>query len=209
MSPPEDADRGGVVDRDPTGPPVTDRRWRRPGLLSSAVALGLVALLSLTAPDLQTPPRQWSAVSVGERGTLRDKSVTVTSVRTTSALELRTQVLSSTGVFVVAGAEVDALVTPIYFRRIRLETRGGLRYDPRSEWIEAQPPLLQPGFTVTGSWVFEVPADRVAGARLLVENEPREFDGFDEGLRIDLALDGGPPRPSALRLDPASIRVTR
>lgn len=174
-----------------------------------AAAVGLVALLSVTAPDLETPPRQWSAVSTGERGALRDKVVTVTSVRTASALELRTQVLSSAGVFVVVGVDVDSLVTPIYFRRVQLETRGGLRYDPRSEWIEAQPPLLQPGFSVTGSWVFEVPADRAAGARLLVENEPREFDAFDAGLRIDLALDDEPPRPGSLRLDPAAIRVTR
>ena len=174
-----------------------------------AVALGLVALLTLTAPDLETPPRQWTEVSVGDRGTLRDKEVTVTSVRTTSALELRQQVLTSTGVFVVVGVEADALITPIYFRRVHLETRAGSRYDPRSEWIEAQPPMLQPGFTVTGSWVFEVPAERVAGARLLVENEPREFDGFDQGLRFDLALDGATPRPGALRLDPAVITVTR
>jgi hypothetical protein len=168
-----------------------------------------VALLTLTAPDLETPPRQWTAVSVGDRGTLRDKVATVTSVRTASALELRQQVLTSTGVFVVVGVEADALVTPIYFRRVHLETRAGLRYDPRSEWIEAQPPMLQPGFTVAGSWVFEVPAERVAGARLLVENEPREFDGFDQGLRFDLALDGTPPRPGALTLEPAVITVTR
>ncbi len=174
-----------------------------------AVALGLVALLTLTAPDLATPPRQWTNVSVGERGTLRDKEVTVTSVRTTAALELRQQVLTSTGVFVVVGVEADALITPIYFGRVHLETRAGSRYDPRSEWIEAQPPMLQPGFTVTGSWVFEVPAERVAGARLLVENESREFDGFDQGLRFDLALDGATPRPGALRLDPSVITVTR
>lgn len=184
-------------------------RARRRGLLSVAAAVGLVALLTVTAPDLETPPRRWSSVSTGERGTLRDKVVTVTSVRTSSALELRTEVLTSAGLFVVVGVDADAVVAPISFRRVQLETRGGLRYDPRSEWIEAQPPLLQPGFSVTGSWVFEVPADRAAGARLLVENEPREFDAFDEGLRIDLALDGEPPRPGALRLDAAAIRVTR
>ena len=31
---------------------------------------------------------------------------------------------------------------------------------------------------------------RRAGARLLVENEPREFDGYDRGLRVDLGIDG-------------------
>lgn len=203
--------RSGAPDA-PVSPPAAappPGRARRRGLLALVAAVGLVALLSVTAPDLETPPRQWSTVSTGERGTLRDKVVTVTSVRTASALELRTKVLTSAGVFVVVGVDADAVVTPISFLRVQLETRTGQRYDPRSEWIEARPPLLQPGFSVTGSWVFEVPAERAAGARLLVENEPREFDAFDVGLRVDLALDGEPPRPGALRLEPAAIRVTR
>lgn len=191
-----------------TGPRSAGRRVRTT-LLPIAVALGLVALLTLTAPDTATPARQWTDLATGERGTLRDKVVTVTSVRTAPALELRQQVVTSTGVFVVVGVEADALITPVSFGRVRLQTRGGLRYTPRAEWIEAQPPMTQAGFTVTGSWVFEVPADRVAGARLLVENEPREFEAFDRGLRIDLGLDGAPPRPGALRLDPAATRVTR
>ena len=189
---------------------MTGIRRRIRDALPVVVALGLVALMTVTAPDLSTPPRQWVSLTVGERGTLRDKAVTVTSVRTASAVELREQVLSTTGVFVAVAVDVDALVGPVTFaRRVRLLTRGGALYDPRSEWILAAPPLTQAGFRVRGTWVFEVPAGHVAGVRLQVENESREFDGYDQGLRIDLGLDGTAPLPGALTLAEATTTVTR
>jgi hypothetical protein len=178
-------------------------------VLPLSAALAIVAVLTLTAPDLEAPARDWVRVAVGEQGVLRDKAVTVTSVRTTQALELRDTAVRSSGRFVVVGAEAAALTGPVTFARVRLQTDDGRRYDPRSEWIEAEPPLVQAGFTVRGSWVFEIPGDRLDGARLLVENEPGEFDGYDRGLRIDLDLERLPPEPGALRLDPASSAVTR
>ena len=181
---------------------------RTRGLRALAGALGLVALMTLTAPDLDVAPRQWVDLTVGEKGTIRDIALTVTSVETSGSLTVRDTELTSTGVFVVVGVVADALVDPVSFQRVQLETRAGDRYDPRSEWISAQPPLTQPGFTVRGTWVFEIPSDGARGARLLVECEPREFDGYDRGLRVDLGLDGSGPRPGALQPRDSSTWVT-
>lgn len=182
---------------------------RAGGLRALAGALGLVALMTLTAPDLDVAPRQWVDLTVGEKGTIRDLALTVTSVETSTSLTVRDTELTSTGVFVVVGVVSDALVDPVTFQRIQLETRADDRYEPRSEWISAQPPLTQPGFTVRGTWVFEIPSDGVRGSRLLVENDPREFDGYDRGLRIDLGLDGSAPKPGALQPSDSSTWVTR
>lgn len=188
---------------------MTRQRPWRDRVLPAAVALALVAALTATAPDLTTPARQWVALGVGDTGTLRDFSLRVTEVEQASALEIRGEPLTTTAVFVVVGMEADVLADPVSFSRVRLETRSGDRYKPRSEWVSGKPPQTQPGFTARGTWVFEVPADRVSGARLLVENEGREFDGFDRGLRVDLGLDGAAPVAGTVRLADASTWVTR
>jgi hypothetical protein len=177
--------------------------------LPLAVGLVLVGLMTVTAPDLDTAPRQWVPLSVTERGELRDFRFAVTSVQVTSSLELREDVVTSSGVFVVVETVADVLVDPVSFGRVELQTRAGDRYDPRDEWITARPPMADPGFTSRGSWVFEVPRGAARGARLLVQNDAREFDGFDRALRVDLALDSGNPRPGALRLSEGSLAVTR
>ncbi len=119
---------------------------RTRGLRALAGALGLVALMTLTAPDFDDAPRQWVDLTVGEKGTIRDIALTVTSVETSGSLTVRDTELTSTGVFVVVGVVADALVDPVSFQRVQLETRADDRYEPRSEWISAQPPLTQPGF---------------------------------------------------------------
>jgi len=177
-------------------------------VLPVAVALALVAVLSATAPDLTVPPRQWVPLAVGEPGTLRDFTLQVTEVRQASAVDVRGEPLTTTAVFVVVGVEADVLRAPVSFTSVALQTRSGDRYDPRAEWVTARLPLTQPGFTVRGTWVFEVPVARLAGARLLVENDPREFDGYDRGLRIDLGLTAAAPAET-VRLSDASTRVTR
>ena len=186
---------------------MTTERTR--GVRALAGALGLVVLMTLTAPDLDVAPRQWVDLTVGEKGTIRDIALTVTSVETSGSLTVRDTELTSTGVFVVVHVVADALVDPVSFQRVQLEIPADERYDPRSEWISAQPPLTQPGFTVRGTWVFEIPSDGARGAQLLVESEPREFDGYDRGLRVDLGLDGSAPSPGALQPRDSSTWVTR
>lgn len=191
-----------------TRPVRTGIGWRD-RLLPVAVALALVAVLSATAPDLTVPPRQWVPLAAGEQGTLRDFTLQVTQVRQASAVDVRGEPLTTTAVFVVVGVEADVLRAPVNFTSVALQTRSGDRYDPRPEWVTARPPMTQPGFTVRGTWVFEVPPARLIGARLLVENDPREFDGYDRGLRIDLGLAAAAPSGETVRLTDASTRVTR
>jgi len=135
-------------------------------VLPVAVALALVAVLSATAPDLTVPPRQWVPLAVGEPGTLRDFTLQVTEVRQASAVDVRGEPLTTTAVFVVVGVEADVLRAPVSFTSVALQTRSGDRYDPRAEWVTARLPLTQPGFTVRGTWVFEVPVARLAGAHI-------------------------------------------
>ncbi|HEU5485406.1 MAG TPA: hypothetical protein VFU98_10900 [Microlunatus sp.] len=178
-------------------------------LLPIGAALALVALMTLTAPDWNAdPPRDLTALAVGERGELRDLAVTVRSVDLTSSITLREGTLASTGVFVVVGVEADALIDPVAFQRVRLVVRSGERYHPREEWPAASPPITQAGFTSRGSWVFEIPRAGIQGAHLQVGNDPREFEGYDRALWVDLELDPRSLQPGPVTLDDATTRVT-
>ena len=178
--------------------------------LTVVVALVLVAVMAGTAPDTTVAPRSWNHIGVGETGTIRDLSLTVTDARATSTLDVRGTPFTSPVAFVVVGAEVAATVDPTYLGQVWLVTRDGRRYDPRDEWTSARPPIpAQPGFTVIGSWVFEVPVDRLAGAELVVDNDGAEFDWYDVGLRAELGLDAGNVGQQMLTLPEGSVRVTR
>jgi hypothetical protein len=173
------------------------------------VALVLVAVMAVTAPDVTVAPRSWSRIAVGETGTIRDLSLTVTDVRATNSLDLYGTPFTSPVALVVVRAEVVATDDPTYLGQVWLTTRDGRRYDPREEWTTAMPPVpAQPGFTVAGSWVFEVPPDRLAGAELVVENDGAEFDWYDVGLRAELGLDADAVGQQMLKLPEGSVRVT-
>lgn len=180
------------------------------GLLPIIVALAIVAVLTAAAPDADTVPRRWTSLRIGETGAIRDLAVTVTGVESAAAINVHDSPLRSTGTFVVVHVEATALVDPVVFNRVRVRVRGGERYKPRPEWSLAQPPLTQPGFTSTGTWVFEVPTSKVGGAELLIENDSSEFDAYDRGLRVDLGLTAGEPAAGApLTVHDASVRVDR
>lgn len=177
--------------------------------LAGLVALVLVAVMAATAPDVTVPPRSWRRIAVGETGTIRDLSLTVIDVRAIRTLDVHGTPFTSRVAFVVVRAEVAATDDPTYLGQVWLTTRDGRRYDPREEWTTAQPPVpAQPGFTVTGSWVFEVPPDRLAGAELVVDNDGAEFDWYDVGLRAELGLDADAIGRQLLTLPEGSVRVT-
>lgn len=193
----------------------TRRRDVPAAILTLVVGLVLVAVMAATAPDLTVAPRAWSRLTVGETGTIRDLSLTVTQVRVARTMTVRDTTMGSEGVFVVVGGDVAAVGEPTFVNNVWLATKDGRRYDPRGEWSSARPVKpVQPGFAGTGDWVFEVPPGRLAGAELVVENDGAEFDWFDSGLRVDLGLDGGGPDPTTweprpVTLAPGSVRVLR
>jgi hypothetical protein len=173
------------------------------------VALVLVAVMAATARDTNFAPRSWNRIGVGETGTIRDLSLTVTDARATGTLDLHGTPFTSSAALVVIGADVAATVDATYLGQVWLTTSDGRRYDPRDEWTSAQPPIpVQPGFTVSGSWVFEIPPDGLAGAELVVDNDSAEFDWYDVGLRVQLGLDAGAIGQEMLPLPEGSVRVT-
>lgn len=194
-----------------TGTPRSVTRFavRRSAVLTVLVALALIAAMVATAPDQTVAARSWRHLAVGERGTLRDLTITVLQARAGRAVEVRGEPLVSQAVFVVVRAAVEQTSDPVYLSRVRLRTQDGRSYDPRGEWPTYRPVSpVQPGFTVTGSWVFEVPERRLAGAELAVENDGAEFDGYDEGLLIALGLDETQIQEQTLQLPEPSVRVT-
>lgn len=182
---------------------------RRSAALTVLVAVALVAALAATAPDTTVAARSWRHLAVGERGSIRDLTLTVLQARAGRAVEVRGEPLTSQAVFVVVRTAISDTRDPVYLGNVWLGTRDGRRYEPRGEWSTFRPGIpVQPGFTATGSWVFEVPERRVAGAELVVENDGAEFDGYDEGLRIALGLDETQVETQALQLPKPSVRVT-
>ncbi|WP_460338387.1 hypothetical protein [Actinoallomurus acanthiterrae] len=121
----------------------------------------------------------------------------------------KAQEIPANGVFVVVIATVEARRSPIYAGQARLHTRYG-DYSPTDKFGGggglSQPvvtPLsyvrFQPGMPRRGAYVFDVPREAVAGARLYVSdhdaeeaqfgfyrNDPRRF--ADE-VHVDLGLD--------------------
>lgn len=173
------------------------------------VALALVAAMAATAPDQTVAARSWRHLAVGQPGALRDLTITVVRANAGRAVEVRGEPLTSQATFVVVGAEVAHTRDPVYLTRVWLGTRDGRRYEARGEWSTLRPQVpVQPGFTSTGSWVFELPERRLAGAELVVENDGGEFDAYDQGLRIALGLDVTRVQQDPLQLPQPSVRVT-
>jgi len=177
---------------------------------SVLVALGLVAALTTTAPDRTVPARSWVRMHVGETGSIRDLSLRVLDVRVATTVDAGGTPLASTEAFVVVGVEAAAMRDPVSLTGVSLDTSDGHGYDPRGEWSSAKPPTpAQPGFTVAGTWVFEVPRSRLAGAALLVENDGAEFDWYDRGLRVDLEISDPAEVGGPVSLPEGSVRVSR
>lgn len=178
-------------------------------VLTVLVAVVLVAVMTATTPDQTVAWRTWQHRPVGQAGTLRDYTLTVVEARAGRAVEVRGEPLTSRAVFVVVRTKVFDTSDPVYLSRVWLATKDARRYDPRGEWSTFAPEIpVQPGFTSTGSWVFEVPDRRLMGAELVAENDGGEFDGYDEGLRIDLGLDETRIEPYVLQLPDPTVRVS-
>jgi hypothetical protein len=113
-------------------------------------------------------------------------------------------------VYVVVTVEADVCTHTQYFTQLELRTRDGHRYDPRPEWTTAAPPITQPGFSGRGDVVFELPAERVAGARLFIGPLGGEVTRFDAAVLVDLELGDDVPIDSGpLTLADGTVWVSR
>jgi hypothetical protein len=162
----------------------------------------VVAVVAAVTPEFGAESRyRYVDVGLGEPGRLREFDVAATGVRLTRAVQRAGEVSHTDQTYVVVTVETTARTRPQYLTNVELRTRDGRRYDPRPEWSTAEPPVTQPGFSSRGVVVFEVPPDRVAGAKLFVGPSEGEVTRFDAAVRADLGLDADAvpePVPSTL-----------
>lgn len=158
-------------------------------VVSLIACLATVAVISLVTPVFGAESRYvYHRVGLGERGELREFDATATGVRLTRSIDKYGDPLTTDHVYVVVTVEADVRTDTQYFTHLELRTRDGHRYDARPEWSTAAPPITQPGFSARGDVVFEIPADRVAGARLFIGPLGGEVTRYDAAVLVDLGL---------------------
>lgn len=130
----------------------------------------------------------------GRRFAARVDSVTSASrlrfTRMADAVEQR----DSSGIWLIVQASAMAVQEPTLIGSAAVLTRDGRRYDSSGRLYTAPGQLstreLQPGVASQGLLVFELPADAVAGATLVLA--ANRLDRLDSELRIDLGLATAP-----------------
>ncbi|GAB2622971.1 hypothetical protein GCM10027067_38930 [Pseudactinotalea suaedae] len=165
---------------------------------------GVAALTIITADREVSVPVSYADVAVGEAGSSTDFDAHVLDVRVTQAVlrDEYSEPLTTAARFVVVDLTADARTDDVSFSGdVWLLTTTGHRYGPRPEFSRGHPPSIEPGFTATGTYVFQVPADRLDGARLLVEPPTPLFLTYDVTVRVDLGLTDDTP----LLLEPVML----
>ncbi len=175
------------------------------------VCLALVVLITTVTPDPATDVRRrWDDVSLGDWGEMDRASVRATEVRLTrSVVDERTDVLASEVTFVMVDVEARVRRQRMLFTGVSLRTADGHDYSPRTEFLSEGLGLTDPGFTRLATVVFEVPDDRVARARLVIDRDGAAFDVYAAAIRVDLGLTARTPvEPGPLPIIDALVQVT-
>lgn len=192
-------------------PPTTGRR-RRARVLPIAVALVLIGILVAITPDEDEIGRYYVDVAVGETGANRQYEAAVTDVRLTRAL-LRYEgapPVTSEQVFVLVTVTGGSTEESASYNRIELSTQDGKTYKPLDGFSLAQPKATQPGFRTTGTFVFELPPERVPGAKLIIAPDASSFLYYWSVVRVDLDLDDDTrTRPGPVQLPETTVEVIR
>jgi hypothetical protein len=184
-------------------------RTDRGGVLALVGCLLLVAVLSL--PLLrweENAPVDYVDAGVHELASARRYDAQVQRVVVTRAvLGSYGDLITTVHRYVVVDLEVRVKQSAQNFDKIRLVTRSGHRYEQRAGFDRLQ--SCSPGFTAYGQVVFEVPADRMAGARLVLGPETGTYRVFDTALRFDLGLGAAPATVDRVELTESRQEVTR
>jgi hypothetical protein len=186
---------------------------RRREWAALAVCLAVVAAIGLATGDrADSVPVAYDDVAVGETGVSSEFAARVLDVQLTRAVQRDefSDPITTDAAFAVVALAADARTGTVTFSRdVWLVTADGVRYAPRPEVSFAQPSLVEAGFTAAGTFVFQVPPDRLAGARLLVEPTVATFEVHDVTVRVDLGLDDVVVSPDPVVPDAPSAEVTR
>lgn len=100
----------------------------------------------------------------------------------------------TSGVWLVVDVTAKAADEPLMLGKAQILTRDGRRY-ARTERLgggarQLSGVELQPGIESRGAIVFELPADQIVGAQLVLADSPIAI--LDSELRIDLAITAAP-----------------
>jgi hypothetical protein len=112
------------------------------------------------------------------------------------------EVMPSLGLFVIVHLNIKSNHKPFQPGHVRLVTRGGVAYDESGRAsISTFNGGYEPMLWAPATYVFEVPKDRLAGARLVV-GQSALLDQLSAETSVDLGIDAG--RAKQLSTRPAA-----
>ena len=179
-----------------TGPAGSTGRWRDPrGWAVLAGCLLVVTALLVFGPGTDVDRRSVQTAGAGTWLAGPDYRVSLDEVRLTRQVTPTSgdPVTASPGTVLVevrwrlAAERRDSRVT-----RVTAETHG-LSYHERGELDDASYQAVAPGFTRVSTTFFELPADRLDGALMIVGPPPSTFVAYTRVVGFDLGLDDDTP----------------
>lgn len=168
-----------------------------------------VGLVTMVTDDSQMVTR-WYEGEVGETISTPDYDVRVLDVRLAHEIVVREEPLATAGVWVVVEWEADAKRQSASFDPVTLVTEDGTTYEQRDEVAGLMGvQRTDPGFTGSGTSVFQVPPDALDDATLTIERSQGFLFTHGAGVRVaDVIPDDASPDDSYV-IGPATTAVTR
>lgn len=158
-------------------------------LVGVLICLLLIAALTATAPAQDDVATRYRDVGIGRWAATRQFDVRVSDVRVGRQLiNTYEQRVHSQAAFIVVGLTAETPDDSAAYDAVVLQTSDGHRYQPRTDFTDSQPQATEPGFRTRGCLVFEVPADRVPGAELIIGPDGQSFSYYAIKVRVDLGL---------------------
>lgn len=126
--------------------------------------------------------------------TTHDFSVKVGSVDVAAAIQKpdfpQPKIIKTPGIFVIVQAQVRSEQRPFQLGHVRLVARGGVAYQESGRPdLPSEGDTLQPMLWTPATYIFEIPKDRLAGARFIV-GEADLFNQLSGETDVDLHIDG-------------------
>jgi hypothetical protein len=199
-------------------PPGRRSRARRPG--GSRVLGALVGLVLLGgAVGLQTrnlTPNEMDApiTTVGAKGQEVNAgrfAVRVNSVAVARAVQGATGKVETEQLFLIVQTSATSATKPMHLGTPALLTPDGVSYDATDKIEPSETlanPWIQPGFWVSGNFVFEIPASALEGARVVFKLTGSALvEPFEPEAEVDLGIDG--PAAAQLKSAPSDVYILK
>jgi hypothetical protein len=131
---------------------------------------------------------------IGAVVTTRDFSVKIGAVDVAASIQKpgfpKPKVMKTPGLFVIVQARVRSEQRPFRLGHVRLVTRGCVAYQETGRPdLPSASDTLEPMLWTSVTYIFEIPKDRLAGARLVV-GEADLLNQLSGETDVDLRIDG-------------------